>query len=226
MKTREREQKKQTNAQLERRIKRAVLHIDRTKDTDEIFFSDKGLRLIVNEDCCVIETGYHRHVFDRFTGAGGSRPYMYIKRFVEIALENDCQTDDGYSYAKLFEILKAKEDNTEYNICWFADKWMYNIFSPLYSIGESEAEAFLVYEDYMHNIARQSVILSEKTEDITNKAFIDKIFENEKEYTASIEEKVLFKKKSDEETVRENIDAIQEQEAIGVMEAQADDSKN
>lgn len=208
------EQKKPTNAQLQRRIARAVVHLDRTKNTQEIYWSDKGLRLVSDNDYCVIETGFHRHIFSNLTSAGISRPWLYTKRIVEIANEHleDCKTENGYSFTKLLEFLKDKKDKTEYNICVFADWWYYNLFQPLYSIGESEVEQFLVYESYIHNIARNSVLLSEKTDGMTNKEFLSKVAEEEDKFLEDMEERVLFEKKTDEEVARENIEAIQEQE--------------
>ena len=46
--------KKPTNAQLEKRLKCALLHIDKTKDTKSIYFDDKGLRLTINDDFALI----------------------------------------------------------------------------------------------------------------------------------------------------------------------------
>ena len=204
---------KPTNAQLQRRIQNALVFVAKDKDYVGCFFSDKGLRLEATSEYAVISTGFHRHVFDSFNaGQGVSRPYLYTKRVIEIANENDCKTEDGYSFAKLLEVLKAKEDQSQYNICVFYEWFVFNCFQPLYSIGESEVEAFLVYESYIHNIARNSIILSEKLEDVTNKQFIEKVIENMKEYTENIEERVIFPKKSDEEVMQENIAAIQEQE--------------
>ena len=97
---------------------------------------------------------------------------------------------------------------------------MFNSFQPLYGIGETEIESFLVYEDYLHNIARNAILLSEKTEDITNKQFIQKVIDNIKEFTNELEERVLFPKKTDEQVMQEEIEAIQEQEQNDAMEAQ------
>jgi hypothetical protein len=70
------------------------------------------------------------------------------KRFIELALENDCTVKDDkgvvrHSYAKLISVLKDKENKTEYNICWYIDLWLNNIFSPLYSIDETEIASSL-----------------------------------------------------------------------------------
>ena len=216
------EQKKPTNAQLQKRIANALIHIDRTKDTESIFFVDKGLRLTVNEDYAIIATGFHRHVFNNFTSSGISRPYLYTKRVIEIANENivAVETEDGYSFAKLLEVLKAKEDKSEYNIVTYYEWFVFNCFQPLYSIGESEVESFLVYEAYLHNIARQAVLLSEKKEDMTNKQFFNEVIKNMQDFIDGVDERVIFHKMTDEEMAQANIEAIQEQEQEQAMEAQ------
>lgn len=207
--------KKPTNAQLEKRLKCAILHIDKTRETKSIYFDDKCLRLTINEDWAIIATGAHQHVFRNITVAGVSRPYLYTKRFIEIALANDSTWKDEKgqvrrSYSKLFEIIKNKDDKTEYNMCWYIDLWLNNIFSPLYSIDETEIASFLVYEQYLHNIAKQQVLLGEHTEDMTNLQFVDALIDNEKKYLEGMKEAVIIHKKTDEEKTQEEIDALQE----------------
>lgn len=213
------EQKKETRAQLERRIKQAVVFVPKDKDYSSIFFSDKGVRLEVTQDSAVISTNYHRHVFSNITSQGLSRPWLYTKRIIEIAInaQGDVLDGNGYSYQKLLEVLKAKEDQSEYNIVTYFSWYLYNIFLPLYSIGESEIESFLVYEEYVHGIARQSVLLSEKNEDVTNKCFIEKVISNIKDFTADIDERILFHKKTDEEVAKENIEAAASLEVENAM---------
>lgn len=217
------EQKKPTNAQLQKRIANALIHIDKTKGTESIFFSDKGLRLTVNEDYAIIATGFHRHVFNAFNSAQGiSRPYLYTKRVIEIAIENinAVETEDGYSFAKILEVLKAKEDKSEYNIVTYYDWFVFNCFQPLYSIGESEIESFLVYEAYLHNIARQAVLLSEKKEDMTNKQFFENVIKNMQDFIEGVGERVVFHKMTDEEMAQANIEALTQNEQEQAMEAQ------
>lgn len=208
-------EKKLTNGQLERRLKNALLHIDKTRDTKSIYFDDKGLRLTATEDFAIIETSFHRHVFNSITSQGISRPYLYTQRFIEIALSNDCLVKDEKgnitrSYNKLMSVLKEKEDKSEFNVCWYTDLWFNVIFHNLYGIGETEIESFLVYESYLHNLARNKIILSEKTEDITNKMFIEQIGKELMEFTKDVDEHVVFPKKTDEERKKEEIDALGE----------------
>ena len=218
----EQKKPKPTNAQLQKRIANALIHIDKTKGTESIFFSDKGLRLTVNEDVAIIATGFHRHVFDNFTSSGISRPYLYTKRVIEIANENlkYIEVDGGYSFQRLLEVLKAKEDKSEYNIVTYYDWFVFNCFQPLYSIGESEVESFLVYEAYLHNIARQAVLLSEKKEDMTNKQFFDEVIKNMQNFIEGVDERVIFRKMTDEEMAQANIEALTQNEQEQAMEAQ------
>ena len=217
------EKKKPTKAQMERRIENAIVFVPKTKDTQSIFFSDKGVRLTVTDDKAVIATGYHQHVFESYNMSGMSRPYLYTRRIVELALENDCEQRDekgnvtGYSYSSLLDTLNTKEDKAEYNIAYYYDWWLLNIFSPLYGIGETVSETFITYLDYVCVIAKNAIILSEKTEDMTNRAFLDKFIENVKEFTKDMTEGVIFPKKSDEEVMQENIEALQERESDNTL---------
>ena len=218
------QKKKLTNAQLQKRIENAIVFVPKTKDTVSVFFSDKGVRLVADNDGCVIETNYHRHVFSNITAAGVSRPYLYTKRVIEIVNANlkDIEAGGGYSYQRLLEVLKAKEDKTEYNIVTYYEWWLMVIFDGLYSIGESEIESFLVYFKYIGIIATNSILLDEHKEAMTNKQFIQKVFDNIKEFTDNLTENILFPKKTDKELIEEEIEAIAQTEQEQAMEAQTD----
>lgn len=216
------EQKKETRASIERKIKNAVAFVPKDKGTISIFFSDKGVRLTSTMDSAVIAFGYSQTIYSNFTAAGISRPYLYTKRIIEIANENlkDIEVDGGYSYQRLLDVLNEKEDKSEYNIVTYFSWFLQNLFSPQFGIAEDEVSSFFVYEDYIHNIAKNSVLLSERNEDLTNKQFIDKVIANIKDFTDNLEESILLHKKTDEEIVKESIEAAQEQELNDAMEAQ------
>ena len=213
------EQKKETRATIERKIKNAVVFVPKDKGTISIFFSDKGVRLTATMDNAVVAFGYSQTVYSNFTAAGVSRPYLYTKRVIEIANENlkDIEVDGGYSYQRLLDVLNEKEDKSEYNIVTYFSWFLQNLFSPQFGIAEDGVSSFLVYEDYIHNIAKNSVLLSERNEDLTNKQFIDKVIANIKEFTDNLEESVLLHKKSDEEVMKENIEAAASFESENAM---------
>lgn len=214
------EKKKRTKAQLQRRLDTAILHIDSTKSTQTIYFSDKGLRLTADDECAVIGFGYNQVVFRNFNISGLSRPWLYTKRIVEITSQHlkEIQTETGYSYARLLDVLNSKEDKTEYNIATYYDWYIYNLYQPLYGIAEDNLSAFLVYEDYIHNIARNSIMLDEHKEDMTNKQFIKKVHANMNNFVNNMEEEVVLHKLTDDEVVRQNIEAVQEHELNESME--------
>lgn len=226
------ETKKLSNGQLQKRIKNALVFVPRDKDYKCVFFDDKMIRLEVTEDFAVISTGYHQHAFQAHnynnTNDGYSKPYLYTRRVIESVFENDCKTSTGtYTYEHFLDVLSQKEDKTDYNIALYYSWWLFNIFTPLYQIGENTIETFITYEHYMHNIARSSILLSEKTEDMTNKQFVEKIMEKEKHFLDGIDEHVLFQKMTDEEQQKQELDAIQEKESEKIIENQINnDSKN
>lgn len=206
---------KETKGDIERRMRNALVLVPKDKEYMGVYFDDKGLRLEVTADFAVITTGFHKHVFTNFTSQGVSRPYLYTKRFIEIALANDCTIKDAKgnvtrSYGKLLGILNEKEDKKEFQVAWYIDLWLNNIFHPLYGIGESEAESFLVYETFLHNTARNKVIFSEKIDDMTNIGFVNAVTNEERKFIEGITERVVFKKKTDAEKMKENIEATQE----------------
>ena len=222
------EQKKETRAAIERKIKNAIVFIPKDKGTTSIFFSDKGVRLTATMDNAVVAFGYSLTVYNNFTAAGISRPYLYTKRIIEIANENlkDIEVDGGYSYQRLLDVLNEKEDKSEYNIVTYYEWFLHNLFNPQFGIAEDEVSSFLVYEDYIHNIAKNSILLDVRKEDLTNKQFIDKVIANIKDFTGNLEESVLLHKKSDEEVMRENMEAVQEQEQEQAMEAKVNGSQD
>lgn len=217
------ENKKLTKTQMEKRMANALVFVPRDKEYDSFYFSDKGLRLEVTSDTAVISTGYHRHVFDSYTISGVSRPYLYVKRLIEIAHENDCSATDangtmGYSYGKLLDVLKNDPDKQgDYIVVYYVDMWLHCIFADLYSIGETEGSAFCTYLAFVSAIARQSVLLAERNEDLTNKDFIAQYVKNIKDFTKDIEERVIYPKKTDEQIMQENIDAEQALESENVV---------
>lgn len=209
---------KPTKGEMERRMRNAIVLVPKDKDYIGIYFDDKGLRLEATSDFAVVTTGFHRHVFSNFTSQGVSRPYLYVRRFIQLGLENDCTVRDANgnvtrSYAKLLNVLDKKEDKADFNIAWYTDLWLNNIFHPLFAIGETETESFLVYETFLHAIARNKIIMSEKIEDMTNIGFVNGVCDIERKLVEGVQEHVVFKKKTDEEKLKEEIEAVQQHEA-------------
>lgn len=210
--------KKPTKSELERRIKNALVFVPKDKDYQSIYFADKGLKLEVTQEHTIISTTYHKHVFDNITSSGISKPYIYTRRFIEIALDTDCTyTDDNgykfYSYQKMMNELKTNKDKQdEYIIAFYCDLWFYNIFNPLYSIDTTIQSSYQVYFDYVYNIARNHTILEEHKEGLTTKDFIDNVVSKFKEMTNELNDTILFEKETDEQRIENEIKSLQEDE--------------
>lgn len=220
--------KGKSREQLIKTLERAVVFVEHDKDYRGIYFDDKGLKLEITSDFAVISTMSHRHVFNKVTASGISRPYLYVEKMIEFAATVDCIVKDKNgnvtrSYSKMMHELQQKSgsDGTGYNIVWYVDKWLYNIFQPLYTIDETEAGAFFVYFDYLGGIAKNAIILEERKEDLTNKGFIEKFIGYVKDFTDNLTENVIFKKKTDDEKIKEEVEAMgltESEEILGSME--------
>ena len=220
--------KEKSREQLIKLVERAVVFVEHDKDYRGIYFDDKGLKLEVTSDFAIVSTTSHRHVFNKVTASGISRPYLYIDKMIEFANMVDCVVKDKdgnvtRSYSKMMHELQQKGggNSTEYNIVWYVDKWLYNIFQPLYMIDETEAGAFFVYFDYISGIAKNAIILEEKNEDLTNKGFVEKFIGYVKDFTENLTENVIFKKKTDDEKIKEEVEAmglIENEEVLGNTE--------
>ena len=106
------------------------------------------------------------------------------------------------------KILKEKQDSFEHSIFIYCDWWFNNIIAPLYEIGNDEKQQFYVYERYMHTLARNEVVKGEHNEDVTTNDFVEEVCKKEMEFMKDFEQKVLLKKKTDEEKVKEECEAM------------------
>lgn len=203
--------KQKSKSQLEKSINNAVVFVPKDKETMSIFFSDKGLRLTTTEDRVVIETTWHRHVYENITSAGVSRPFLYTRRVIELAMSNDCCTEDGYSFAKLLEVLKEKDENN-YNMVVYYEWWITVIHSNLYTIGEDMLSCWLVYFKYVTTLATTSITFSEHKTDMTNKQFVEMFKKEIDTLMDGLDENVVIHALSDEERVKKEVEAMQELE--------------
>lgn len=207
------ETKKMTKGQLERRIINSLVFVEKTSDYQAVYFADRGLKLEVTHEYCVIGTVANKHVYHAISPSGQqSRPYVYTKSVIEIANANKdlvVKGDSGLSFEKLMEELNKKEDKTGYNILWYYDIWITSLHDKTYSISEDEGLSFMALVDYVLSVSKNAFMLQERKEDLTNKQYIDFLIEKLKEI--QIDERVIMKKLTDEERVSQELEAIAEE---------------
>lgn len=209
------QQRKPTNAQLERRLEKAVMHIDRTRDTKEVYFADRGLRVVVTQDEAVIATNFHNHVFLRMTSNGISLPYTYTNSIVDIALSlaDDIRVKDnmGMSFTRMMDTLeKDVTRTTDHLVCWLWDKWVFNINMPLYDIDSNSGSSFITFFRFLCNTAFTDIILGEKPQGMTTHGFINLFFDKVREFTKDLDDSVVWEAMSDEERMEKEIEAMGE----------------
>lgn len=219
-----------TKEHLQRRILNAPIHVDKTKDTKEVYFNDKLLRLTVDESegYAIVGTLNHKHLFSRITPNGVSKPYLYISHFVDMALENDCTIKDDKgnltrSYAKLMNVLDSKEDKTDFKIATYVDWYLFNIFTPLYSISEDAVGNLRVYLQYLHNIAISSVLLGEHKEGLTSKQFVEEYKKTFNDFVDNISDYQIFAPLDSDEVKKQNDKAEQEFKNEQIVESVKDE---
>ena len=208
--------------QLKRRLENAAMHLDRTKDTKSVYFSDRGMRLTYDESVgfALVATNFHTHCFHRIVSGGESRPYLYIKQVVDYALdpENDCHVEDGkgnvigYSYRRLAEVLEKKEEKNPYLIVNYTGWWLDNITAPLFSIAENKRSMFLTYFNFLHNVACHDIFLAEHKDGMTNREYVNACIAKVQEYLADMQEDEMFPALSDEERMKAETEAMEAME--------------
>ena len=78
----------------------------------------------------------------------------------------------------------------------------------------------MTYVDYLVNVARNAIVLGEHNEDMTNKQFIAELCKNINDFTSNVEERVIFKKMTDEEFAQQEMDAMNEYENEEILTKQ------
>lgn len=223
------EQKKPTNAQLQKRIEKAVIHIDRTKDTKEVFFDDRGIRIVISDERAIISQLSFMMTFDEIVSGGYSRNYMVLNRITEMVDEYDCvvvneKGEKSVSFWKLYDSVKnsTKEGHESDNgiitkfIIWFGV-----MQSSMFMLSERTDYTFALGTQYAMNSIISGSISKFYERDMTNKELLSEIANEFDAYRNGVKEEFVVMKKETEEDRKQAIaNAIQEREQEQAMEAQ------
>lgn len=226
-------QKRPTNGQLQKRLERAVLHIDRTKDTKEVFFDDRGIRIIISDERAIISQLSFMMTFDEIVSGGYSRNYMVLNRVVEMVDEYDCvvvnkKGEKCFSFWKLYDSVKnsTKEGHEADNgiitkfIVWFSV-----MQSSMFLLSERTDFTFALGTQYAMNSIISGSISKFYEKDMTNKELLTEIAKGFDDYRNGVEEEfVVMKKESEEDRKQAIADAIQHIEQEKDIEAQINGS--
>jgi len=202
------EQKKPTNAQLQKRLQKAVFHIDRNKETKEVYFNDRGLRIVISDGRALVSQLSFTMVFEEIVAGGYSRVYVALSHLCDMVNNYDCIVTDkngnvSYSWKKLVaEVEKSKGEtrNVDYVILMKFHLWFSLHQNSMFLLSEREDFTFALGAIFAMNTIISGVISKPYDKDMSNKELFDEIIAATKEYRDNLKEeyKVLSKETEEE----------------------------
>lgn len=223
-------EKKPTNAQLQRRIDTAIIHMERTKDTKEVFFDDRNISVVVNEEMALLSNGIYSTTFQRYFFGGESNQYACLsllvdcaKRYEDKIITQDKKGNISRSFAMLID---AMEKNSDKDYAWILVlNWYIYTFEANIALAPREdftnAVFYNLYEKFAHSAACIEQYMAEHKDGMTNKEYFRAIAEKLIAIADDMNEDKMFEPISDEEMTKKEIEALQKDADEKLMEEQA-----
>jgi hypothetical protein len=226
------QEKKPTNAQLQKRLKNAVLHIDKTKAYRAVMFADRNLKIEIEEDVAIISRLSYSLCFNKVVAGGYSRVYMILANVVDMVKRYDCIKENDKvgkftSYWKLWDAVREKEaQQGDLGVFTVFSCWFDVLQSTLFLCPEKSDEMFALNSIYVLNTYVHEVLSKPYDKDMTNKELSIEISKLFNQYIAEMgEEQVVLHKETKEEQEQAIADAMAADEVEQNLEEQADENK-
>lgn len=229
------QEKKPTNGQLQKRISNAVIHVDRTKDTKEVYFEDRGIRIVVSDGRAIISQLSFTMVFDEIVAGGYSRIYATLSHVVDVAHKYDCMVVDnkgnktGYSFWKLRdEINKSNKEGHEIDaaIVTKFHIWFSLHQSSMFLLSERPDFTFAMGAQYALNAIISGAISKPYDKDMTNKDLFKVISDEFNTFRENYkEEDIVLRKETDEERKQAIAKAMEEDAIEKGLKGEGDGNK-
>ena len=213
--------KKPSKAQLEKRIEKAVLLVDKSSDAKEVYFADRGLRIAVSDGKALVSQGSFTMVFDEVIAGGYSRNYAILASIIMLAEKYDCMERNSkgevyHSFAKLVDkVNDSKEENAD------TDRGLLTKFIVWYELHQGSMWLMSERVDYTFALGMQSLcnnairatICKPYGKDMTNKELFTEVLSLLNDVREKTEEEyVVLHKETEEERKQAMADALNEQE--------------
>lgn len=213
------QEKKPTNAQLQKRLKNAVLHIDKTKAYRAVMFADRNIKIEIEEDVAIISRLSYRMCFEKVVASGYSRVYLILANVVDMAQRYDCIRENEKigkftSYWKLWDAVREKETQQgDLGVLTIFSVWFDVLQSTLFLCPEQADETFALNTIYVLNTYVHGVLAKPYDKDMTNKELMVEISNEVNEYIAQMgDEYVVLRKETKEEQEQATADALAEEQ--------------
>lgn len=222
--------KKPTNAQLQRRIDSAIIHMDRTKDTKEVFFDDRNIRVVVNEDVALLANGIYTTMFNRHYFGGESNQYLCLSSLVECAKRYDdkiiASNKNGEKFRSFALLVKTMEENNDADYAWIKVlEWFIYNFEANIALAPREnftnAIFYNIYEKFAHSAASLEQFSNEHKDGMTNKEYFKAIADKLIAIADDMNDDKMFEPISDEEMAKKEMEALQKNEEEKILEEQS-----
>ena len=213
------QEKKLTNAQLQKRLKNAVLHIDKTKAYRAVMFADRNLKIEIEDDVAIISRLSYSLCFNKVVAGGYSRVYMILANVVDMVKRYDCIKENDKvgkftSYWKLWDAVREKEaEQGDLGVLTIFSVWFDVLQSTLFLCPEKADETFALNTIYVLNTYVHGVLAKPYDKDMTNKELMIEIANEVNEYIAQMgDEYLVLHKETKEEQEQAVADALAEEQ--------------
>lgn len=162
-------EKKQSKAQLEKRINNAFLMVDKGNEFKSIYFADRGIGIYICKDYISMSSDFHQHLWRKILGYGFNKPCLYLEMLVDTANKYITEITDKndkdeiyYSFAKLMK-LESTTSN-EKVLIQMVDRWIYLVNESIYSISNDPIDLASNIIKYISFHARNNALLNSTKE--------------------------------------------------------------
>ena len=226
------QEKKPTNAQLQKRLKNAVLHVDKTKAYRAVMFADRNLKIEIEDDIAIVSRLSYSLCFNKVVAGGYSRIYMVLANIVDMVQRYDCTKESEkvgkyISYWKLWDAVREKEaQQGDLGVFTVFSCWFDVLQSTLFLCPERNDEMFALNSIYVLNTYVHEVLSKPYDKDMTNKELSIEISKLFNQYIAEMgEEQVVLHKETKEEREKAIADAMAADEVEQNLEEQANETE-
>lgn len=213
------QEKKPTNAQLQKRLKNAVLHVDKTKAYRAVMFADRNLKIEIEDEMAIVSRLSYSLCFNKVVAGGYSRIYMVLANIVDMVQRYDCTKESEkvgkfISYWKLWDAVREKEaQQGDLGVFTVFSCWFDVLQSTLFLCPEKADETFALNSIYVLNTYVHGVLAKPYDKDMTNKELMIEISNEVNEYIAQMgDEYVVLHKETKEEQEQATADALAEEQ--------------
>lgn len=217
-----------TNGKLIKRLKNAVLHVDKTKEYRAVMFGDRGIKIEIEEDVAIISRLSFNLCFSKVVSGGYSRIYMMLASVVDMVNRYDCIAEDEKvgkftSYWKMWDAVRNNEaQEGGLGILTVFSVWFDVLQSTLFLAPERADETFALNAIYTTQMMIHGVLSKPYDKDMTNKELWAEIEVAIKDYMAQMtdEDYVVIKNETKEEREQAVAEAMHLDELDKTMEEQ------